>query len=163
MLLAHKIELRPTEGQKAYLRKACGCRRFTYNALLREFSNEGRKWSKASAYQFYMKEIRTNNQWLNEVSSRISRNAIDDLDNAFKHFFRRIKLGEKPGYPRYKRKFYDDSFGHDNLLVAVSGNVNSNEIISYLEEVQPKKTTIYSNAQFKCFCKPSSTWCYQSK
>jgi hypothetical protein len=35
--------------------------------------------------------------WYSEVSSRVTRNAIDDLDNAFKHFFRRCKNGEKPG------------------------------------------------------------------
>jgi len=35
---------------------------------------------------------------------------IDDLDNAFKHFFRRVKNGEKPGYPKPKRKGVKESF-----------------------------------------------------
>ena len=110
MLLAHKIELRPTEEQADYLRRACGARRHCYNQLLAHFQQEGVKWSKAAAFQFYMAEIRPQFPWYAEVSSRVTRNAIDDLDNAFKHFFRRVKLGQKPGFPRFKKKDVNDSF-----------------------------------------------------
>jgi len=44
------------------------------------------------------------------VSSRVTRNAIDDLDSAFKHFFRRVKLGQQPGFPTFKKKGVGDSF-----------------------------------------------------
>src|SRR5258708_6526707 len=33
-----------------------------------------------------------------------------DVDKAFKAFFRRVKAGEKPGYPRVKGKHYFNSF-----------------------------------------------------
>ena len=36
--------------------------------------------------------------------------AIDDLDNAFKHFFRRVKAKQKAGFPRFKKKDLRDSF-----------------------------------------------------
>ena len=49
-------------------------------------------------------------EWYSEVSQRITRNAIDDLDSAFKHFFRRVKNGEKPGFPRFKKRGVNDSF-----------------------------------------------------
>ncbi|MFZ2727177.1 MAG: RNA-guided endonuclease TnpB family protein [Methylococcaceae bacterium] len=110
MLLAHKIELRPTLEQKEYLDKACGCKRHCYNQLLAHFSKPENKWSKASAYQHYITIIRKEFNWYNEVSSRITRNAIDDLDNAFKHFFRRIKLKKTAGFPRFKKKDINDSF-----------------------------------------------------
>ncbi|MFZ2727287.1 MAG: helix-turn-helix domain-containing protein [Methylococcaceae bacterium] len=110
MLLAHKIELRPTPQQKDYLDKACGCKRHCYNQLLAHFSKSENKWSKASAYQYYITIIRKEFEWYNEVSSRITRNAIDDLDNAFKHFFRRIKLKKTAGFPRFKKKDINDSF-----------------------------------------------------
>jgi len=95
MLLAHKIELRPTEEQAEYLDRACGSRRYCYNQLLAYFKQESIKWSKSAAYQYYINTIRAKFPWYTEVSSRVTRNAIDDLDNAFKHFFRRVKLGEK--------------------------------------------------------------------
>jgi putative transposase len=110
MLLAHKIELRPTAEQADYLARACGARRHCFNQLLAHFKQEGVKWSKAAAFQFYMAEIRPQFPWYSEVSSRVTRNAIDDLDNAFKHFFRRVKLGQKPGFPQFKKKDVNDSF-----------------------------------------------------
>jgi putative transposase len=110
MLLAHKIELHPTSEQAHYLDKACGSRRHCYNKLLEHFSMPEHKWSKAAAYQYYIKVIRPEYPWYNEVSSRVTRNAIEDLDNAFKHFFRRVKNGKRPGFPKFKKKDIKDSF-----------------------------------------------------
>lgn len=110
MLLAHKIELRPTSEQAIYLDKACGSRRHCYNQLLAHFLKPENKWSKTAAYQYYINVIRKEFQWYNEVSSRVTRNAIDDLDNAFAHFFRRVKRKQKAGFPRFKKKDIRDSF-----------------------------------------------------
>lgn len=110
MLLAHKIRLYPTLEQADYLLRACGSRRHAFNQLLAHFSQDGVKWSKAAAYQHYIKVIRPQFPWYSEVSARVTRNAIDDLDNAFKHFFRRCKNGEKPGFPRFKKRGLNDSF-----------------------------------------------------
>lgn len=110
MLLAHKIELRPTAAQTDYLNRACGARRHCYNQLLDHFKQDGVKWSKAAAYQHYIKIIRLAFPWYNDVSSRVTRNAIDDLDNAFKRFFRRVKAGQKPGFPVFKKKGIAETF-----------------------------------------------------
>jgi putative transposase len=110
MLLAHKIELRPTPEQMVYLDKACGSKRHCFNQLLAHFSQAENKWSKAEGYQHYINVIRKEFEWYNEVSSRVTRNAIDDLDNAFKHFFRRLKAKQKAGFPRFKKKDLHDSF-----------------------------------------------------
>lgn len=110
MLLAHQIELRPSATQADSLARACGSRRHCYNQLLAHFKQLGVKWSKAAAYQHYIKVIRPAFPWYSDVSSRVTRNAIDDLDHAFKHFFRRVKLGQKPGFPAFKKKGIGDSF-----------------------------------------------------
>jgi putative transposase len=110
MLLAHKIELRPTVDQRTYFDRACGTRRHAFNQLLAHFRQPGVKWSKATAYAHFVKVIRPQFPWYGEVSARTARNAIDDLDNAFKHFFRRVKLGQKPGFPTFKKKDVGDSF-----------------------------------------------------
>lgn len=110
MLLAHKIEVRPTPEQAEYLNKACGARRHCFNQLLEYFKRGDVKWSKAAAYQYYVSAIRPAFPWYNEVSSRVTRNAIDDLDNAFKHFFRRVKAKQIPGFPVFKKKDVNDSF-----------------------------------------------------
>ena len=111
MLIAHKIEIRPTPDQADYLNRACGARRHCYNQLLAHFSQEGVKWSKKAAYQHYMTVLRVQFPWYNEVSSRVTRNAIDDLDRAYQNFFRRVKAKAKnPGYPQFKKKDVRDSF-----------------------------------------------------
>lgn len=111
MLIAHKIELRPTAEQADYLNRACGARRHCYNQLLGYFGQDGVKWSKAAAYQHYSEVLRVQFPWYLEVSSRVTRNAIDDLDRAYQHFFRRVKAkAKKLGYPQFKKKNVDDAF-----------------------------------------------------
>src|SRR5271166_2612865 len=110
MLLAQRIVLYPTPEQVDYLDRACGSRRHAYNQLLAHFGQSGVKWSKKAAIEHFMRIIRPTFPWYSEVSSRATRNAIDDLDNAFKHFFRRCKLGQKPGFPRFHKKGINDSF-----------------------------------------------------
>ena len=85
MLLTHKVELRPTPEQAEYLDRACGSRRHAFNQLLAHFSQDGVKWSKKAAHEHYRK-LRIEFPWYAEVSQRVTRNAVDDLDNAFAHF-----------------------------------------------------------------------------
>lgn len=109
MLLAHKIELRPTPEQEQYLFRSVGVRRFTYNTLLDHFKKDGVKWSKKAANS-KLKEIKEEHVWMLDVSARTSRNVIDDLDNAFNKFFKNVKAGKKPGFPNFKKKGVRDSF-----------------------------------------------------
>lgn len=109
MLLAYKIELRPTRQQAEHLDRAFGSRRHAFNQLLAHFSQEGVKWSKKAASEKY-KALRIEFPWYAEVSQRVTRNTVDNLHNAFTHFFRRVKNGEKPGYPRFKKRGLHDSF-----------------------------------------------------
>jgi putative transposase len=101
MLLAHKIELRPTEEQKEYLNKACGTVRHCYNQLVERFSQKENPFSLQAANAFY-REIRATYEWYSEVAYSVSQNAVQDLFSAFSHFFRRVKNGEKPGFPQFK-------------------------------------------------------------
>jgi len=49
-----------------------------------------------------------------EVPKTAPQQAIKDLGQAFQHFFRRVKQGGKPGYPRFKKRGIHDSFRADN-------------------------------------------------
>ncbi len=117
MLLAHKVELRPTPDQVDYLNKACGHYRHCWNHMRAWFSQQDVdghyifKWSKAAGYQLYMKVMRVEFPWYSEVSSVITRNVIDDLDAAFTQFFRKVRQGSKnPGYPKPKKRGDRDRF-----------------------------------------------------
>ncbi len=45
------------------------------------------------------------------VFSQTMQVVCDDVDKAFQAFFRRVKAGETPGYPRFKGRQHFDSFG----------------------------------------------------
>jgi putative transposase len=113
MLLAHKIELQPNEAQKEYLNKCCGTVRHCYNQLREHFGKKENPFSLKAAYDFYKNTIREQFEWYQEVSFHVSANAIQDLNNGFQHFFRRVKKGkkgEKLGFPKFKSKDVKESF-----------------------------------------------------
>ena len=50
-------------------------------------------------------------EWLREVDATALQSSLRDLDAAFQNFFRRVKRGEKHGYPRFKgRKDHRQSY-----------------------------------------------------
>jgi len=123
MLRAHRIRLYPNNKQATYFSKACGVSRFTYNWGLAEWKrlyeagekvNEGILRKRLNAIK------REQFPWMLEVSKCAVQAAIrNDLNNAFRNFFRRVKNGETPGYPNFKKKGIRDSFylSNDQLKV----------------------------------------------
>jgi putative transposase len=59
----------------------------------------------------HVKERKAENPYAAGVHSHILQLVVTDLDRAFAAFFRRVKAGETPGYPRFKGKHRFDSFG----------------------------------------------------
>jgi putative transposase len=107
MLLAHKVELRPSKEQAQYLLQLCGASRHVWNQLLHHFSShqgERVKWSKQAARE-KMYESREEFPWYANYSANILRCSIDNLDNAYKRFFK-----TKKGYPKFKSKHQKQSF-----------------------------------------------------
>ena len=104
MLISHKIELRPTADQAEYLNKCIGHSRNVYNNLLRHFSQDGVKWSKKEARIKFMELRATTCPYYDEISADFLRESINNLDNAYKNFFRRVKQGKgKAGYPKPRK------------------------------------------------------------
>jgi putative transposase len=48
--------------------------------------------------------------WLRDVTAQCLQRALRNLDSAFKGFFRRVKAGKTPGYPKFKKRGIRDSF-----------------------------------------------------
>lgn len=106
--------LYPTKLQKRLLESTVEtCRRF-YNDCLAERKNgyelEGRSVTKVEQLR-RVKEIKAHNPYAKGIHSHVLQVVVADLDKSFKAFFRRVKTGEKPGYPRFKGRDRFDSFG----------------------------------------------------
>jgi putative transposase len=48
--------------------------------------------------------------WLQDIHSQVLQQSLRNLDRAFQNFFRNIKQGKAPGYPRFKKKGIRESF-----------------------------------------------------
>lgn len=106
---AFKTELRPNEAQALVLGRWCGASRYIYNwglaKRIEAYTERGETLSHYSqdkaATQLKKEE---DHAWLNEIPRRVIYFALRDLDRAYKNFFRRVKEGGPPGFPRFKSR-----------------------------------------------------------
>ena len=98
MLKAYKYRLYPNLEQREYLVKTFGCTRFIYNKMLADkiecYKETGEMLKNTPAQ--YKKEF----EWLKEVDSLALANAQQNLEKAYKNFFRDKSIG----FPKFKSK-----------------------------------------------------------
>ena len=106
--------LYPTVGQTGHLNRLLGAMCDVYNAALE--SRRGRwAWNRESVSRFDQfndlagQETREVIPGLAEFGIGPFRGALTRLDRAFAGFFRRVKKGQTPGFPRFKAKARFDS------------------------------------------------------
>jgi len=114
MLKTYKYRLYPSQAQEGLLEQTLEtCRRW-YNTCLAQrkdaYETEKRSGGKFAQLR-NVKEWKRSNPYARNVHSHILQVVVQDLDKAFQAFFRRIKAGETPGYPRFKGRNRFDSFG----------------------------------------------------
>jgi putative transposase len=107
MIRAYKFLMRPTVGQAAALGEMLRDHRSLYNGALQERRDAYRHVSKTSVtygqQSGQLKEIRAFDPERQGRWSFSSQQAtLRRLDKAFAAFFRRIKAGDTPGYPRFR-------------------------------------------------------------
>ena len=104
---SYKFRIYPNTKQQTLIQKTFGCARFVYNHFLAQRIAEYKETGKAPTRFQQDKALTSMKQelpWLKEADSTSLQAALQDLDAAFQNFFRRVKKGEKPGYPRFKSK-----------------------------------------------------------
>jgi len=107
MIRAYKFLMRPTVGQTQALSEMLRDHRSLYNGALQERRDAYRHISKTSVkygmQSAQLKDIRAFDPERQGRWSFSSQQAtLRRLDKAFAAFFRRVKSGEKPGYPRFR-------------------------------------------------------------
>ena len=93
------------------------CRRF-YNDCLAERKTawEEAQRSVGKVEQLRrVKEHKAINPWAKDIHSHVLQTVVQDLDKAFESFFRRVRSGQTPGYPRFKGRNRWRSFGFKEL------------------------------------------------
>ncbi len=104
----YKTELKLTNVQRTLCVKSAGTARFTYNWGLRIKIDEYEKTGKSPNYVELHRRLVVLKQaefsWMYEVSKSCPQEALRNLERAFKNFFRRVKTGKKPGFPKFKSR-----------------------------------------------------------
>jgi len=108
-----RYRLFPTPAQRTALQRQLDCCRWVYNKGLeiRRDAWQERQESVSRYDTFKMlTEWKQTETWLQEGHAQAMQTALTRLDLAFQSFFRRVKAGEEPGYPRFKSYNHYDSF-----------------------------------------------------
>lgn len=100
-----KYRLRPSRSQRTQLHRTLELCRWVYNETLATRKNTWEQEKKSLSLYDTNKRLpfwKAEHPELGRVHSQVLQNVQERVDLAFKAFFRRVKAGEKPGYPRFR-------------------------------------------------------------
>jgi putative transposase len=113
MLRVYRYRLYPTRAQDERMRWTCERLRELYNGALEERRNAYSQQGRAiSGYQQMaeLREVRAVREEYASIHVHLLQDAITRLDRAYRAFFRRVKTGEKAGFPRFRGRGRYTSF-----------------------------------------------------
>lgn len=104
-----KYRIYPNACQRDQIARTFGCCRFVYNRALdvkkTAYAKTGKTVSWVQLSQMlpvWKRDPET--AWLAQADSMALQQSIRNLDHAYKNFFRRVRKGEKPGFPKFKSR-----------------------------------------------------------
>jgi len=110
---SYKYRIYPTRKQQKAMETTLDECRWLYNHLLEERKTLWEEHGESTTLYRQHNELpplKDERPSLKTVHAQVLQNVAVRIDLAFKAFFRRVKAGEKPGFPRFRGKFRYDSF-----------------------------------------------------
>jgi len=108
IIKGYKVKLDLNNCQWTACAKHAGTARYAYNwglaRKIESYQKTGKSPNAIALHRELNQLKKTELSWMYEVSKCAPQEALRDLDVAFKNFFRRVKQGEKPGFPKFKSK-----------------------------------------------------------
>lgn len=130
MEYSYKFRIYPNKKQENLIQRTFGCCRFVFNHFLAERMEQYRqnghaptRFQQDKSLTALKKEL----EWLREVDATALQAALQSLDAAYQNFFRRVKQGQKPGYPYFKRK-HDHRRSYKSKCVCTNIKVLDNAV-----------------------------------
>ena len=124
MKTAYKFRMYPNQEQEHRLELTLDTCRHLYNTALSDrkvaYEMDGASRSYEDQAAMLVAEKREGN--FKGVFSQVLQDVLRRLDKAFKAFFRRVKAGEKPGYPRFKGAGWYKSFTYPQVGFKIEGS-----------------------------------------
>ena len=143
-----KFRLFPTKSQETLLEQNLGLCREVYNSfLLWRIA----RWETEHKSVGYHEQANALPAWkkahpeLTQVFSQVLQNVAVRVDLAFKAFFARVKRGDTPGFPRFKRDSYDSiTYPQDGFKV--------HEQSVYVSKIGMVKAILHRTVEGKMLC-----------
>ncbi len=164
MLKNYKFRMYPNKKQEIKLLEILELCRFTYNKQL-ELKINQYKENKINLSYFdlnhHLLQLKEEYSTLKKIHSQVLQNINRRINFTFNGFYKRIKKGETPGFPRFKSKHRYDSFTYPQsgfklnkqmLYLSKISNLNiikHREIEGKIKTITIKKTS--TNKWFTCF------------
>ena len=120
--------LKPTSPQKTLFAQFAGSARFVFNQGLAQIKKAFEEKVKIPTFtdianQLPLLKKSPETGWLKNTHSQVLQQSLKDLESALKHFFRRVRAKQKPGFPRFKCKGIKDSFRYPQGIKCVNGKI----------------------------------------
>ncbi|TPG60035.1 RNA-guided endonuclease InsQ/TnpB family protein [Ewingella americana] len=102
----YRYKLFPRKDQLEKLSQAAGCCRFVYNEALAYRKEQYDLGTNISGFDLIKRlpQLKVVHPWLSEAPATSLQKSVADLDIAYRHFFRRVKQRQTPGFPKFKSK-----------------------------------------------------------
>ena len=107
MRKSYKYRIYPTTSQISQLENTFSMCRHLYNWNLAERKQIYKETGKSVSYydqQNALPDLKEERPWFKSIHSQVLQDVLKRLDNSYKSFFRRVKSGEKPGFPKFKKR-----------------------------------------------------------
>lgn len=129
---AFKFRIYPTEKQIGKLEWTLRCCKELYNAALQERRDAYKMCGVSVSYytqNMQLPEIKEIREEYRDIHSQFLQDVLTRVDKTMDNFFRRVKNGEKPGYPRFKSGDRYDSFTYTQSgFEIIKGKLNLSKI-----------------------------------
>ena len=125
MKTAYKFRMYPNKHQEALLDAILETCRHLYNIALADRKNSYELEGISRSYEDQATILtleKKDNPNLKAVFSQVQQDVLRRLDKSFRAFFRRVKAGENPGYPRFKGKGWYKSFTYPQMGFNLDGS-----------------------------------------
>jgi putative transposase len=173
LLKTFQYRLYPTKKQQRFLERQLEECRWLWNTLLAE---RKQAWEEQQEILDYYEQKAALPGWktherpaLRDVHSQVLQDVVLRLKKAFDAFFRRVKVGEEPGYPRFKGKGRYDSLTYPQWNNGVGLSASSKRLLlSKIGDVKlvyhrplegaPKTATIRRTATGKWYVTITCEW-----
>lgn len=125
MYKAFKYRLYPTVTQSSKLEWTLRRCAELYNAALQERRDAYKKCGVSVNYHMQavsLPEVKRARPEYKDIHSQVLQDVLKRLDKAFVAFFRRVKQGQTPGFPRFRPSSRFDSFTYPQYKGSVGGH-----------------------------------------